>query len=110
MPAQHTQIGQPSHPSLLFYTPIDGQMGGVPLYNNNTSPGSHMDLNVLLSTVNWPEQLRQDGFELSDMWTDGPMAGTSHFATSAGQTYGYVSATQDTGYAGNAVYGNRGWP
>lgn len=70
---------QPSHPSLLFYTPIDGQMGGLPLYNNNTSPGSHMDLNVLLGAVNWPEQLRQDGFEISEVWNDGPMVGTNHF-------------------------------
>ena len=64
---------QPTHPSVLFYTPIDGQMGGVPLYNNNTSPGSHMDLNVLLGAVNWPEQLRQDGFEISEVWNEGPM-------------------------------------
>ncbi len=28
---------------------------------NNTSPGSHIDLNVLLGVVNWPKRLRQDG-------------------------------------------------
>jgi hypothetical protein len=36
-----------------------------------------MDLNVMLGAVNWPEQLRQDGFELSDVWGSDPMAGTN---------------------------------
>jgi hypothetical protein len=36
-----------------------------------------MDFNVLLGPVDWPEQFRQDGFELSDVWGSDPMAGTN---------------------------------
>ena len=57
---------------------------GVPIYNNNNSQ-SHMDLNVLLGAVNWPEQLRQDGFELSDVWGADPMAGTNAFSNGGPQ-------------------------
>jgi hypothetical protein len=41
-----------------------------------------MDLHVLLGAVNWPEQLRQDGFELSDVWGNDPMAGSNQFVAS----------------------------
>jgi len=74
-------------------------MGGVPLYNNNNhSPGNHMDLNILLSAVNWPEQLRQDGFEMSEVWQGGPMVGTNQFAPPH-QQHGYAQP-MGMGYVG----------
>jgi hypothetical protein len=104
----HSQHHQPqsSHhpqPSSLFFTPVDGQLG-LPIYNNHHTSTSHMDLHVLLGAVNWPEQLRQDGFEMSDVWGNDPMAGSNQFVGAAPAGPHLYEQGAGMGYAGG--YGN----
>ncbi|KIW05354.1 uncharacterized protein PV09_03870 [Verruconis gallopava] len=105
----------PQFPTSLFFTPVDGTIG-LPLYHNNPSQ-SHMDLHVMLGAVDWGEQLRQDGFELSDVWGNDPMAGAnlniigrSHHMGDQLSAQAYRGPPQQ-GYAvGEVTFVNGAWP
>jgi hypothetical protein len=108
LPAHSPPIDSaPSYPTRLFFTPVDGQIG-IPLYHNNPSQ-SHMDLNVMLGAVDWPEQLRQDGFELSDVWGSDPMAGTNQAVSEQRLHHPQQRRPSHQGYERSHGHGQQGY-